>query len=189
MRLPLQITFLNSDSSEAIEALIRQHVESLDTARRHITSCRVAVEALHQHHHPGHHYQIRIDVTVPGRELVASHESEEHQASSDINVAIDDAFDSMRRQLEKYESSLRGDEKVHERPPHGKVFELHPESDYGWIKTSDDRMIYFHRNSLIDADFNQLVVGSEVRLSEEMGDNGPQASTVHLFGKHHVIDL
>lgn len=189
MKLPLQITFLNLERSEAIEVLIRQHAASLDSYCPHVISCRVAVEALHLHHHRGHHHQIRIDVTVPGRELVASHEADEHQDYTDTKVTIRGAFDSMRRHLEKYERHLRSDGKSYEIPPHGRIFELHPDSDYGRINTSDDRMVYFHRNSLVDADFDKLVVFAEVRISEEMGDEGPQASTVHLVGKHHIVDL
>jgi hypothetical protein len=26
-----------------------------------------------------------------------------------------------------------------------------------------------------------------VRFDEEMGDRGPQASTVHVVGKHHIV--
>ena len=47
--------------------------------------------------------------------------------------------------------------------------------------------IYFHRNSALDNAFDKLEVGSEVRFVEEMGERGPQASTVTLVGKHHIL--
>lgn len=50
--------------------------------------------------------------------------------------------------------------------------------DYGFSETADGRQIYFHRNSVLDWDFNRLTVGSEVRFTEEIGEKGPQASTV-----------
>ena len=33
-----------------------------------------------------------------------------------------------------------------------------------------------------------LEIGDEVRFTEEAGDEGPQASTVHLIGKHHIVE-
>ncbi|UCH54398.1 MAG: cold shock domain-containing protein [Pseudomonadota bacterium] len=79
----------------------------------------------------------------------------------------------------------RGDVKHHEVPSHGRVAELY--EDYGKIETSDRRRVYFHRNSLVGDDFGALEVGSEVRFTEEMGELGPQASTVYCMGKHHVV--
>jgi cold shock CspA family protein len=38
--------------------------------------------------------------------------------------------------------------------------------------------IYFHENSVINREFKKLEVGMEVRFAEEMGDKGPQASSV-----------
>ena len=40
--------------------------------------------------------------------------------------------------------------------------------------------IYFHRNSLVGADFDQLDPGMEVKYVEEQGQEGPQAITVTL---------
>ena len=48
----------------------------------------------------------------------------------------------------------------------------------------DGREIYFHRNSVLDAGFDRVSVGAEVRFVEEEGVRGPQASTVRLVGKH-----
>jgi cold shock CspA family protein len=68
------------------------------------------------------------------------------------------------------------------------VTKLEPDQDYGRIQTSDGRDIYFHRNSLVRGDYGDLEVGSEVRFEEESGEEGPQASTVHIIGKHHIND-
>ena len=62
------------------------------------------------------------------------------------------------------------------------------DADYGRIETPDNRVIYFHRNSVLNDGFEKLDVGSEVRFVEEMGDSGPQASTVTPVGKHHVVE-
>ena len=71
-------------------------------------------------------------------------------------------------------------------PLHGRIAELHPDDDFGRILDSRRREVYFHRNSIINADFDSLAVGMEVRFAEEAGEKGPQASTVYLIGKHHI---
>ncbi|MFN7086986.1 MAG: HPF/RaiA family ribosome-associated protein [Burkholderiales bacterium] len=187
MQLPLQITFRNLGRSEAIEAKVRERAQQLDRFYDRIMSCRVAVEALHKHHRRGNRYHVRIDVTVPGGELVANREPDEHHGYTDVYVAIRDAFDAICRQLEDYARRQSRAVKTHEVPPHGRVVELYPDEDYGRIETPDGRLIYFHRNSVVDADFDKLQTGTEVRFNEETGERGPQASTVHVVGKHHIV--
>lgn len=187
MRLPLQITFRNLDRSEAVEAAIREHAAKLEKYCDQIMGCRVTVEAPHKHHRHGNRYQVRVDVTAPDAELVASREPDEHHAYTDVYVAIRDAFDAIRRQLEDYERRRRRQSKTHEAPPHGRIAELYPQDGYGKIAAADGRLVYFHRNSLVDADFDRLQIGAEVRFAEEPGERGPQASTVHVIGKHHVV--
>ena len=148
-------------------------------------SCRVAVELHHRHHHQGNLFHVRVDLKVPDSEIVANREPSEHHAHEDVYVAIRDAFDAVRRQLEDYVRRRRGVVKEHEAPPHGRVAELYP--DHGKIETGDSRLVYFHRNSVVDTNFERLDIGTEVRFVEEMGELGPQASTVHVVGKHHVV--
>jgi cold shock CspA family protein len=122
---------------------------------------------------------------VPGDKLVADREPDAHHAYTDVYVAIRDAFDTIRRQLEDYERRGRRQVKAHEVPHHGRVIELNPED--GRIETPEGRLVYFHRASLVGGDFDALETGTEVRFDEEMGDRGPQASTVHVIGKHHIV--
>ena len=188
MQIPLQITFRDMEASAAVETTIREKAAKLDQFYDQIMSCRVMVEAPHAHHHKGKLFQVRIDLTVPEGELLVTHEHHHKDpAHEDVYVAIRDAFDAMTRQLEDYARKRRGKVKKHEAPAHGHVFSLNPEEDYGRIKTPEERVIYFHRNSVLDNAFDKLEVGSEVRFVEEMGERGPQASTVTLVGKHHIL--
>jgi ribosomal subunit interface protein len=186
MQIPLQITFRNLARSRAIEAKVREHAEKLDKYYDRIMGCRVVVEKQHKHHRRGNHYHVRVDATVPGGEFVASREPDEHHAYTDVYVAIRDAFDTVRRQLEDYARRRDRRVKAHATPPRGRIVELHPEEDHGRIETPDGRLIYFHRNSVVDADFDRLPIGAEVRFDEEAGERGPQASTVHVVGKRHI---
>lgn len=129
MQSPLQINFRHMEHSDAIEAKIRERAEKLDNFYEHITSCRVVVEPAHKHKHKGNLYQVRIDVNVPGKELVVAREPDEHQAHQDIYVSIRDAFDAMRRQLEDYSRIHRGKVKTHETPSSGRVSRLEQDED------------------------------------------------------------
>lgn len=186
MQLPLQITWHNLEASEAVESAVRKKALKLERFAEHITSCRIIIEAPHKHHHQGNIYSVRIDITLPGAEILASKHSDKHHAHEDVYVAIRDAFDAARRQLEDYVRKRRGNTKAHEPMLHGKVIRLFPDENYGIIASSDKREIYFHRNSVFGADFEKLEVGTSVHFIEETGEKGTQASTVHVEGKHHI---
>lgn len=186
MKLPLHIMFRNMGPSEAIEAKVRERAEKLDHFYEHIMSCRIVIEERHKHHERGNLYHVRIDMKVPDGEIVANREPDTHHGYTDVYVAIRDAFDSARRQLQDHARERRWEVKTHETPPHGRIAELVPEENFGRIGTLDGREVYFHRNSVIDSDFDNLEVGDEVRFVEEDGEMGPQASTVRVIGKHHL---
>ena len=187
MRLPLELTFRSMDRSAALEADVREKAAKLETFYDGIMRCRVVIEAGHKHREKGNLYHVRIDLTVPGAELVVSREPMQHQAHADVYVAVRDAFDAARRQLEDYVGRQRGKVKHHETPLHGRISELHPMEDYGRIETPDGRDIYFHRNSVLGVDFDKLEIGTEVRFDQEAGDAGPKATTVKVVGKHHIV--
>ena len=109
MQIPLQITIRDVEHSEALEAHIRGKVEKLEEFFKHITSCRVVVEVPHKHHHQGKQFNVRIDIGVPGSEIVVNRDHAE-----DVYVALRDAFDAAKRQLEDYARKIRGDIKTHE---------------------------------------------------------------------------
>ena len=180
MQLPLQISWHDIAVTPGIEAEIRERADQLDTYYNRIMHCRVVIEAPVGHHRHGGPFKVRLDLTVPRGELVVN-----RQADEDLLVAIRDAFDAMRRQLEDYARQHRGDVKVHEPLPYGRVTKFFADEGYGFIGTDDGREIYFHTNSVLDSGFSQLQLGTEVRFVEEQGDKGPQASTVSFVGKRH----
>ncbi len=187
MQLPLQVTFRNLPPSDAITASIRKHADKLNQFYDRIMSCRVVVEAPHQHHHKGNLYQVRIDLTVPHKELIVNREPPAHQAHEDIYVAIRDAFAAAQRQLTAYAQSHRHQVKSHETPHHGRIANLFSDEGYGFIETPEGHEVYFHKNSLLNGVFSKLEIGDEVRFAPEDGDQGPQASTVRLIRKHHLV--
>jgi cold shock CspA family protein len=189
MQLPLEVRFHNLDHSDAVEAAVREAATKLERFADDIMSCRVTIEGgPHKHHQQGSLFAVRIDVRYAGGEVVASRDPSAHHSHEDVHVAIRDAFNAARRQLQDRVRIRRGDVKPHEHEPHGKVVSIDAEHNSGVIATSDGREVYFHRNSVLDGAFEHLKAGSEVRLSIEQGEKGPQASTVRAIGKHHLLD-
>jgi ribosomal subunit interface protein len=186
MKLPVEITFRNMSASAALEENVREKVAKLEQFCDRIINCRVVVEGAHRHHYKGHLFHVRIELSVPGQELVVSRDPSENQSHADVYVAVRDAFDAVRRQLERFQRTNRRGFQAHVHAdtevPEGRVAELVPAQDYGRILTRDGREIYFHRNSLLNGNFDKLEVGVAVRFKEEMGEEGPQASSVHLMG-------
>jgi cold shock CspA family protein/ribosome-associated translation inhibitor RaiA len=180
MKLPLQIAFHHLDRSEQIENLVREKAAWLDNCCDQIMGCRVVIDLPHKHHQSGNQYLVHIDITVPGEEIVVKREPPQHTVDKDISIALHEAFDSARRQLEDYMRRRRRDVKSHQDMPYGRVCRLFPDKGYGFIETSDRRELYFHSNSVLDEAYGHLQVGSEVAFAEEEGDKGPQASTVKL---------
>lgn len=183
----LQITFRNVDRSPAVEARIREHAAELERFFDRIVSCRVAIE-VPQRRRQGNLCHIRIDLKVPGKEIVVKRDPPEHQAHEDIYVAVRDAFNAVRRQLEDHARRQRGDVKSHKVPAHGTIASVIVGKDYGFIRTADGMEIYFHRNAVANEGFDRLSTGDEVRfvLHPVEGEKGPQASSVIPIGKHHL---
>jgi ribosomal subunit interface protein len=188
LQIPLQITFDGMDPSPAIEARIREKAAKLEHFHDRIIGCKVVIEAPHRHHHKGKLYNVRIDISVPGKDVFVDHSGPLNHAHEDVYVAIRDAFNAAGRQLEDHVRRMRGDVKAHVAPVHGKVVRLF--EDYGFAETPDGQEVYFHKNSVVDDAFDRLEVGSEVRLviAGTEGVEGAQASTVTPIGKHHIVE-
>lgn len=179
MQHELQITWHGLDRSDAIEAHIRQRATALEKFYPNITSCRVAVELPHKHKHQGKLYNVRIDLRVPHGEIVVNRDQHE-----DVYVALRDAFDAARRQLEDVLRRQRGATKTHAEPLRGRMVRVLPEEGYGFIEAADGDELYFSRENVITPDFKQLEVGTEVQFIMELAAEGPQAKRVSV-GKHH----
>lgn len=183
MKLPLQITWRGISQSDAIESAIREKADKLEQFYDKMMACRVTVDAPHQHGGKGNLYEIHLDITVPGGEIVVRRSPPEKHAHEDIYVVIRDVFDEARRQLQDHVRKERGDVKAHGVPRHARVLKKFPAEDYGVLETPDGREIYFHKNALIDGDFSTLHEGTEVLYVEEQGNEGPEAQQVTI-GKH-----
>jgi cold shock CspA family protein/ribosome-associated translation inhibitor RaiA len=196
MILPLQISYRNFDASAEAENWVREEAAKLDQYYRRITSCRVLIEVPHAHRESGRTYHVRVDLGLPGTELVVKHEAtlrastgrgtdkrsvkalRREERTKDLHLAIEDAFASTRRRLQEYVRKRRREVKAKEPEPHGHIARTFPEKGFGFVATDDGREIYFHRNAVVGDAFEHLRVGTPVAFSEEPGEDGPHATIV-----------
>jgi cold shock CspA family protein len=187
MQTPIEVDFQGMDTNADVRAAIAKHVAQLEDRFGRVTAGRIVLKAPGGRHRTGGLYEINIRLALPeGREVNIGRTPQNDERYADLNFALNDAFKRARRQLQDQVRKLQGQVKRHEGPPIGTVSELDPLGEFGFIETDDGREIYFHRNSVLNGDFSDLVVGSRVTFAEEMGDKGPQASTVKLMSKHSL---
>ncbi len=108
MQIPLQVTLHGIQHSDALSNAIREKLGKLDRFYQHIMSCRVTLELAGRHKHQGKQLSVHVDLKVPGGEIAVTHQHDE-----DPQVALRDAFDAVRRKLEDYARTQRGDVKRH----------------------------------------------------------------------------
>jgi cold shock CspA family protein/ribosome-associated translation inhibitor RaiA len=204
MQSPLQITFRNLTPSATIEEWVRTEADKLDSFYSRLMGCRVVIEVPHRHHRKGSPYHIRIDLTVPGEEIVVKREPNlSHRARQlgdtgikkhlevktphkNLRAAINDAFRAAGRRLQDHARRQRGDVKSHPSLQVARVGKILKEQGYGFLTSDDGRGIYFHKNSVLNGAFSHLKVGTRVSFVEELGEKGPQASTVRSISKERI---
>jgi cold shock CspA family protein/ribosome-associated translation inhibitor RaiA len=204
MQLTPNITFRGVERTTALEAEILARLRKLETYYRGIMGCRVLVELVQKHHKAGNRYHVRIDLTVPGEELLVAHEAGLHAKAQDVDakkltkgaesdperkhvrVAVREAFDIARRRLQDYARRQRGTVKAATKQARGRVSQLSSIDEYGYIEAEDGHEVYFHKSSVLKDAFDRLAVGGAVSFVEEPGERGPQASTVRLLHPRRV---
>lgn len=178
MKLPVHIQFHGMEPSEALELSAREHAHKLELFAPDIMACRVGIDLEQKHQHQGRPYGVRIDLTLPGHELVVNRVHHE-----DAYVALRNAFDSMKRQLEDVVRKRRGQEKQHPLPQHGQVVRLDDEEGFGFIRTPAGDEYYFSRDNVAGAPFEHVQIGSAVQFILEADGTHLHATRVSL-GKH-----
>ena len=102
METPVQIVFHEVAHSPALESLIREKAGKLETIFPRLMRCHVSIEQPHRHKQQGNPFNVRVTLHVPGGELVVNRDHHE-----DLYVALRDAFDAVRRQLEEHAQKVR----------------------------------------------------------------------------------
>jgi len=103
MSIPMQISFHQVQPSRAVELVIRDHFEKLKKICSRIISFRAVITQTTVRHRKGNIFHVRLDVRLPGREILVGHESDLNHAHEDPYVAIRDAFRLARRRVRDFD--------------------------------------------------------------------------------------
>jgi ribosome-associated translation inhibitor RaiA len=112
--IPVKITFRHMESSVAVETRVNELANHLGVFSDRILACRVVVDSPHRHHHQGKVFAVKVQLELPGEDVVVDMERPQRDGHDDVYVVLRDAFDAAKRQLQQRMSSLRGDEKRRE---------------------------------------------------------------------------
>lgn len=175
MQVPLKITMRHMPQSEALETAIRRKAGKLEVFHPNVTGCHVVVEEQRRHHQQGRWFNVRLEVRLPGHEIVVNREHDE-----DPSVALRDAFDAAARQVEDVARMHRGDVKQHAAPLRGEIARLYADEGYGFIAGREGGEFYFSRDNVVDPSFEQLRKGMRVQFVAEPAAEGMQAKRVSV---------
>lgn len=101
-------------------------------------------------------------------------------ATDRLKGRIQDEVDKLERYFDGIIRCRVAVELPHRRHEDGNLYHV------GIRVTVPGREVYFHRNAVADGDFEELELGMDVRLAEEQGVEGPQATVVHVLGKRDL---
>jgi cold shock CspA family protein/ribosome-associated translation inhibitor RaiA len=179
MQKPLQVKWHHVRPSDVLAEEVRAEVGRLERLYGRITGCAVTLEAPSRHHRQsGSAYRVRIELSVPGGQLVVGRAPPRSRTHADLQAAVKVAFREARRQLQDHVRRLDARVKAHTPPALATVARVDPDGGFGFLQTPDGREIYFNEHSVLRGAFGRLAPGREVRFVEEAGEQGPQASTV-----------
>ena len=186
MQIPLQIVAQGLELSAGTQEIVRAYADKLETFFGRVMGCRVTVSVPNRWPQAGPIvHRVRVDLTVPGAELVVK-----RQPNPDLLDAIQDAFRVAGRRLQDYARrlppGLSPSPESRAVPARARIVRIFPWEGFGFLGTPDGREIYFHCNSVLHNQFDQLQVGQEVRYTEEEGIEGPQASSLEIPGRRRV---
>jgi ribosome-associated translation inhibitor RaiA len=93
---PPEVLVLHTELRSALREDIEARIERLQTHGGRILRCRATVEGPGRHHRQGH-FQLRLRIMLPGREIEISRQSGEHPEE-----AIREAFLAAGRRIREY---------------------------------------------------------------------------------------
>jgi cold shock CspA family protein/ribosome-associated translation inhibitor RaiA len=186
MQIPLEIAFRKVAKPDWVEGAVRARVQKLSKLYQGLTGCRVHVEQRADTPESKTPPVVHIEMSVPGRrDLVVAYEPERLQLRykrPDLYHAISHAFTTAERMIVEHKRQLEGRTKIAHHDVQnqflGQVVDIFTADDHGFLLTKEGGTLYFHRNSLLYGDFDNLKPGDAVHYVEEMGDTGPIATKV-----------
>jgi cold shock CspA family protein len=185
MNVPLEITYRDVNKTDDLEDLIRSKAAKLNRICSYLSSCSVVVERDQKKQGTGDVFRVRVDMTVPPSHHFATvKHSDQKGKHINLHATVRRAFEAAERPLRELVEEQRGETKVHpQQQVEGIVVQLFPDKGYGFLRALDGREIYFHRNSVVNEEFDRMSEGTGVNFEAEMGDKGLQATSVRVISR------
>lgn len=129
---PVQVTFRRIRPHARLESLVHARAAWLETYYPSIVGCRVLIDVPHRHRTRGRHVNVRVELSLPGEDVVVGGEPTAHRMLQDVQkqahhkaddleavhkhaeAAIREAFDAARRRLQDFARRQRRAVKTHE---------------------------------------------------------------------------
>jgi ribosome-associated translation inhibitor RaiA len=117
METPLKISFQGGDTSEALQQLIVEHVDSLEQLYGRLTACHVVIKIPDKHHRTSGLFSANIHMTLPGGiDINIDQTPQADDRFSSPQFAVNDSFRRAKRLLKERAQKQRGAVKtLHER--------------------------------------------------------------------------
>jgi len=183
--IPFQITFLNFPESDAVRQVVQRKIEKLEKFFDRLIKCEVGVSLPHRHRMMDRLFHIQIRLFLPGDDIIITRKPAKNEAHRDIYVAIRDSFNAAERLLREKARLIHKKNKAHNAIAHtpsgqhiGKIYKIFRHDGYGFLTTYDGREFYFDKNSILNKNFDSLEIGEKVRFLEELGEKGPQVTSM-----------
>ena len=185
MQTQLEIASEDIAPSKEIRALVEEKAAALDRVHDGITSCHAQIRAPRRSRQGAPVFEVTLEVRVPGKDLVVREDGGARSGDAPLSGVLSDASATMARRLGDRTAQIRGDVPGDDDPLQGLVAEIRHDEDFGRIIAADGRLVYFHRNSVVDGTFEDLRPRDPVDLHVQTGESGtgPQASAVRRIGR------
>lgn len=181
MEVPPEMAFRGIEPTDELKRRILDGISMLEGVYPNLISCRSMVADETPDQTSGKSYRVRLEIGIPSKSVVVDQRHPEPDERPTLDQTINEAFSIARKRLVKAKKLQRGETKIHELPPHGRIVRLLIDDKgvrYGFLENREGRQIYFHEEALVDLEYDDLEVGDEVRYAAAQGDEGLQASTV-----------
>jgi hypothetical protein len=183
METRVEFYFQGMKPVERLRQAIATHIADLEQRYGPITACRVVLKTPGDHHCIGL-YEINVRLALPnGREVNVSRTAQQDERYTDwispstiCSTGHGDAYKIM---------SAACRETLRHMKPIGTSGQARSSRVWTSRKRRQPRDL-FSKDSALDGAFSQLAIGPRVAFAEELGDKGPQASTVRLLGKQRM---
>jgi cold shock CspA family protein len=183
MQVALEVSYSNIAETSGADETIRGYVRYLESAYDRVTSCRVRVaQRIGLNDSQPALPAVLLELGVSGASaIVIKHEPFDYK--SGVNDAIYQAFEKAEQQLKDLKQIYQTNSRIAAKADLsflGRVVEIYPLEDYGYLLNKDNKRLYFHRDAIVEGDFDYLKNGDEAHYTEERSTGGPRASKIWI---------